>query len=258
VVAARPVAVSSIDTVTDGVHFTLATSTPADVGHKALATALSDLAAMGAEPGEALVSFVLPDGFAEGDALELARGVAALARRTGTAVAGGDVVGGAVLTVTVAVNGWADTEEELCGRDGARTGDLVGVTGELGGAARPEEANERHRRPEPRLAEGRAFARAGAHAMIDLSDGLATDAGHLARASGARLRIELERLPLAAGVSAELAATGGDDYELLVCGPRELEKAAPLTWVGEVVDGEGLELIGADGRPAEGLAGYEH
>jgi thiamine-monophosphate kinase len=255
VVSARPLAVSSIDTVTDGV---LATSSPADVGHKALATALSDLAAMGAEPGEALVSFVLPDGFSAEDALELARGVAGLARRTGTAVAGGDVVSGRALTVTVAVNGWADSEEDLCGRDGARPGDLVGVTGELGAAARPEEASERHRRPEPRLEEGRALARAGAHAMIDLSDGLATDAAHVARASGARLTVELERLPLAAGVTPELAATAGDDYELLVCGPRELERAASLNWIGEVAAGEGLVLLDPSGHPVAGLAGYEH
>jgi len=240
------------------VHFSLATHSAADVGHKALATALSDLAAMGADPGEALVSFVLPSGFDDEDVLEIARGIAELAARTGTAVAGGDVVRGGALSVTVAVTGWADREDQLCGRDGAQPGDLVGVTGELGGAARPEEATPRHRRPEPRLDSGRALARAGATAMIDLSDGLATDAAHVARASAVGLRIELARLPLAAGVGAQLAATAGDDYELLVCGPRELERAAELTWVGEVVAGTGLELLDADGRPAEGLAGYEH
>jgi thiamine-monophosphate kinase len=258
VVAARPIAVLSIDTVTDGVHFTLATHSPADVGHKALATALSDLAAMGAAPGEALVSFVLPASFSDDDALEVARGLAELAERTGTAVAGGDVVRGAALTVTVAVNGWADRPEQLCGRDGARPGDLVGVTGELGGAAVPEEATVRHRRPEPRLGEGRALAQAGATAMIDLSDGLATDAAHVAQASATQLRIELERLPLARGADARLAATGGDDYELLVCGPRSLEQAADLTWIGEVAEGEGLVLLDAGGRPVEGLSGYEH
>jgi len=258
VVAAKPFAVQSIDTVAEGVHFSLATHSAADVGHKALATALSDLAAMGAAPGEALVAFVLPQDFDDEDALEMTRGIAEVAASTGTAVAGGDLVRGGALSVTVAVTGWAESEDELCGRDGARPGDLVGVTGELGAAARPEEASERHRRPEPRLEEGRALARAGAHAMIDLSDGLATDAAHVARASGVSLRIELERLPVAAGVTAQLAATAGDDYELLVCGPRELEQAAELTWIGEVAAGEGLELLDARGGPVEGLAGYEH
>ncbi len=258
VVAAKPFAVQSIDTVAEGVHFSLATHSAADVGHKALATALSDLAAMGAEPGEALVAFVLPQDFDDEDALEIARGIAEVAADTGTAVAGGDVVRGGALSVTVAVTGWAESEDELCGRDGARPGDLVGVTGELGGAASPEEATLRHRRPEPRLDAGRALARAGATAMVDLSDGLATDAAHVARASSVRLRIELERLPVAAGVTAQLAATAGDDYELLVCGPRELERAAELTWIGEVTAGEGLELVDAQGRPVEGLAGYEH
>ena len=257
-VAAAPIAVSSIDTVAEGVHFSLDTSSPADVGHKALATALSDLAAMGAAPGEALVSFVLPAGFPDEEALELARGIGVLARRTGTAIAGGDIVRGGSLTVTIAVNGWAESEYELCGRDGAQPGDLVGVTGELGAAARPEEASERHRRPEPRLEEGRALARAGATAMIDLSDGLATDAWHVARASGARLRIELARLPLAPGVTPRLAATGGGDYELMVCGPRVLEDVAGITWIGEVAEGEGLELLDVAGAPVEGLSGYEH
>jgi thiamine-monophosphate kinase len=287
VVRARPLAVTSIDTVVDGVHFSLATHSAADVGWKALATALSDIAAMGAEPGEAYVSLILPAGFDE--ALELVGGMEQLAERCAATIAGGDVVGGPALAVTVAVTGWADAEEELAGRDGASPGELVGVTGELGGseagrrlleadgrapreaaAATAPEAGEpredalvrRHLRPEPRLTEGRALAAAGVGAMIDLSDGLATDAGHLAEASGVELCLRLDDVPRAQGVDPVAAAIGGDDYELLFTIAPERRgaaaAAAPVTWLGDVRAGHGLVLLGADGRPVEGLRGYEH
>ena len=270
VVRAAPLAVTSIDTVVEGTHFRLSTHSAADVGWKALAGALSDLAAMGARSGEAYVSLVLPAGFPE--ALELVDAMEELAAECETTIAGGDVVTGPALTVTVAVTGWADDESELAGRDGARPGDLVAVTGELGGSEagrlllergerEPPGLLERHLRPRPRLREGRALAAAGVSAMIDLSDGLATDARHVATRSGVELRVELERLPLASGVTAETAAVGGDDYELLVTVPPDrraaAESAAGLTWIGTVAEGKGLVLLGPAG-PVEGLAGYEH
>jgi thiamine-monophosphate kinase len=293
VVRARPLAVTSIDTIAEGVHFLRSTHSPGDIGHKALATALSDLAAMGADAGEAYVSLALPEASAGEEALALVGGLEALAERTGVTLAGGDVIRFSSLVVSVAVTGWAEHEEELVGRDGAEPGHLVGVTGTLGAAgagllllegadaALPGEEREelirRHVRPEPRLEAGRALARAGARAMIDVSDGVATDAGHLAARSGVGLHLRLADLPLAPGVekvadasgrdSLELAACAGDDYELLVCAPPErrvaLEEAAasagvPLSWLGEVGGGSGAVFTGRDGAPVRGLAGYEH
>jgi thiamine-monophosphate kinase len=287
VVRSRALAVTSIDTIAEGVHFTRSTHSPADIGHKALAAALSDLAAMGAGPGEAYVSLALPGDLPEAAALELAEGLAALARDEGVTVAGGDVVSA---VVSVSVTGWADDEAELVGRDGARPGDVVGVTGALGGSGAgllvlggeaPGVAEDlsagvvlRHRRPVPLLRAGRALAAAGATAMIDVSDGPATDAAHLARASGAGLELELEALPLHPGVSEvagaagrdapELAATAGEDYELLfTISPENWDAAAggagvPVTRLGRVVDGDGLVLLGPGGRRVDGLLGFEH
>jgi thiamine-monophosphate kinase len=270
VTRSRPFAVTSIDTLVDGVHFERATHRARDIGWKALATALSDLAAMGAEAGEAYVSVVLPRGFVE--ALELVEGMEELAASCGVTIAGGDVVRGGLLVVTVAVVGWAEREDQLVGRDGAQPGDLVGVTGELGGSeagrrlleageTEPAELVARHLRPRPRLESGAALARAGASAMIDVSDGLATDARHVADRSGVALEVRLEAVPRAAGVSPEEAVTGGDDYELLVTVPPQrraaAEAAAPLTWIGVVSSGSGLVLLGAGG-PISGLRGYEH
>jgi thiamine-monophosphate kinase len=254
--------VTSVDAMVEGVHFRLddGSASPFDVGWRALAGALSDLAAMGSKPGEAYIALGVSRQAGEEQALALMRGALQLATATGTVLAGGDVVKSPVLTACVTVVGWADDERELIGRDGALPGDLVGVTGRLGG--KPS-------RPVPRLAEGRALARAGAHAMIDLSDGLATDARHIGERSGVSLEIELGQLPLDAGVSGwEQAATAGEDYELCFCvAPadrgrveRVLHEAdgAPLTWVGRVSDGPpGASFLDEHGVQQR-LEGFEH
>ena len=260
VVRAGGAAAVSTDVMVDGTHFRLGEASPEDVGWRALAGALSDLAGMGAEAGEAYLSVVLPPGFGDEDVVALHRGAEALAAECGVTIAGGDLTRGPALTVAVTVVGWAASASELIGRDGARAGDVVGVTGTLGGSAAalqglPGSERSLYLRPRPRLAEGRALAAGCAHALMDLSDGLATDAARMALASGVRLVLDAAALPLGPGVAdAELAATGGEDYELLVCGPDTLPG---LTWVGEVVAGEGVEWIEAP-PGAAAWRGFEH
>lgn len=293
---------TSVDALVDGVHFRRDLASPAQIGHKALATALSDLAAMGAEAGEAYVVLGLPADFGEEECLELLDGMSALAAATDTDLAGGDLTRSSQLFLAITVVGHAPSPDAFVTRSGARPADALVVTGEIGGASAgldllqnangsihtpigvskhqmtPGQADALRRRqlePTPRLAAGRVLACAGATAMIDLSDGLGADAGHLARASEVKLEIEAAAVPLAPGAIALSEATGrdpwwllsgGEDYELLASVPPDrLEEAraavlskggTSLTKVGEVQAGSGVEIRLPGGRLLE-PAGFD-
>jgi len=273
---------TSVDAIVEGVHFRREQSSLRQIGHRALAVALSDLAAMGAEPGEAYAALGVPADLDEDGCIELLDGLAELAAATGTSVAGGDLTRAPALTLAMTVVGYAPAPESLVTRGGAQPGDALAVTGELGGAAAgllllervdsPDVENgmlvARQLEPWPRLTEGRALAAAGAKAMIDLSDGLGGDATRLAEASGVAMRIDAAALPVAAGVAEvaaaagreplQLAVSGGEDYELLVALPPErLAEASALlgnangvalTQIGSVAAGSGVEIRLPDGR----------
>jgi thiamine-monophosphate kinase len=219
--------VVSVDSVVAGVHVDLALCSPADVGWKALMGALSDLAAMGARPLGALVALCVPGPGSGGElALGVMEGVAEASQVTGCPVVGGDVSEAAQLVVAVTVLGTVDGGKPVP-RSGARDGDAIVVTGPCGGSAAglrrlrsgqggqgADSPGLPYRRPVARLSEGVVARLGGAHAMIDISDGLALDLHRLADASGVGFR--LGSVPVAEGATLEEALGGGEDYELLV------------------------------------------
>jgi thiamine-monophosphate kinase len=269
----------SIDASLEGVHFRTSWLGFPEIGWRATAAALSDLAAEGAEPIGVLVSLGVPsDG--EGDsvdsAAEIMMGVAAAAQSVGAKVLGGDLARAERYLVDVCVVGKV---ERPVRRAGARSGDGVWVTGTLGGVGtalrelqagrRPDpESLRRFAHPEPRVAAGRWLAGKGATAMIDLSDGLAGDARHLAAASGLAVDIALERVPCWIGVQPLLAARSGEEYELLVTLPSafgESQAAAfaqihdlPLTRIGTCAAGPAGVRFTDRGVPVAVPGGFDH
>jgi len=225
------------DCVVEDVHF-LRSQDPARVGWKALCRPLSDIAAMGGVPGQALVTVISPPDLDPAYWQAFYRGIRKAARRFGVAIAGGETSRQPQgIAVSVALTGSMDGVKPVL-RSGGQAGDRLFVTGRLGGSAAGH-----HLDFLPRLAEGRWLAgSAGASAMMDLSDGLGSDLPRLARASGCGFRVDLAQLPLRPGVTAHQALTDGEDYELLFALPSR--KAAllagwpfpntPLTWIGEL------------------------
>lgn len=241
------------DTLVEDVHFRAAWTGWRDLGWKAATVNLSDLAALGAEPEALLVALALPAAFDADAVAELYEGL----NEPGVPVSGGDATRSPLLVLTVTAVG---RSERVPGRAGARPGDALLVTGPLGGAAAGlhalreglagfDELVARHRRPPLRLEEGRRLARV-AHAVVDLSDGIASDAARIAERSGCRLVLEPDRIPRAP----RLEEVGdlpfwalGEDYELLAAVAPEDVDALGFPVVGRCEKGEGVEPAGLDG-----------
>jgi thiamine-monophosphate kinase len=253
--------VVSTDACVEGVHFRREWLTPEEVGGRATAAALSDLAAMGALPVGMLLALGVPTEWS-GALVALSRGVGDAAAAVGCPIIGGNVVRSRELSLTITVLG---TAVRPLTRSGVQPGDGIYVTGTLGGpraavrawmdGSTPRvEHRARFATPRPRIAEARWLADAGCRAAIDVSDGLIADAGHLALASGVRLDLDLSLLPCVKGVSLDEAASGGEEYELIVAlsPAQEADTAAfeqrfglPLTRIGTAAEGAGVAIKGA-------------
>jgi thiamine-monophosphate kinase len=265
------------DMLVEGRHFK-GWAAPEDVGYKAVAVNVSDVAAMGGTPRFVLVSGAAPD---PETALGVFAGVAEACRDFGLYPLGGDTTGADAITIDVAILGELEAPPVL--RSGARPGHLLAVTGELGASAAGLLALEegvdgfeglkgRLLRPRPRVDAGRAAARLGVGAMIDLSDGLASDVRHVCERSGVGCAVELDRLPvsddtreLATSLGRDpcvLAAGGGEDYELLISAPEQVLGSlvgaveVPVTVVGEVTE-SGIAFR-RGGETVEDLSGWDH
>lgn len=261
--------VVSTDSLVEGIHFRLEWTDWERLGHKALAVNLSDLAAMGAQPGIAVISLGLRGSERVSDLEALYRGMGALAVQTGVRIAGGDIVASPnALSLTVTVLG-ASRDGQVLHRSGAKPGDVIGVSGTLGAsaaglkllqaggmnarrrAATADQLIESHLRPQPRLELGRILLEGGATSAMDLSDGLLGDLPKMLSRSHVRARINEQAIPVAAAVRAlfpedrlNLALRGGEDYELLFTAPQqifqELRDSArsigvSLTAIGEIL-----------------------
>ena len=267
--------VVSTDTSTEDVHFRRTWLHPIEIGWRAAMAALSDLAAMGAEPLGVLIALGAPPAW-DADLDEVLHGVGDACASARVPIIGGDTTRGPVLTLGITVLG---TAAEPMRRDGARPGDWLYLTGALGGPGAAVQAwyggrsplpthRARFARPVARLGMGAWCAANGATAAIDLSDGLVADAGHIAAASGTRLVIELGSVPVVGGVSARDALASGEEYELLIAGPAGMDRAAQaarvgtLTPVGRVhapAADESAGVIVRDGPlRVDPPAGYDH
>jgi thiamine-monophosphate kinase len=280
---------ATVDTLVQDVHFSMDTISWRELGWKALAINLSDIAAMGGVPRYALISLALPEHTEVEDMAALYEGMIGLAKQFEVAIVGGDMSRAPLASITVVILGSAIEYGRILTRSAASPGDKIAVTGYLGTAAAglemltkrlqlsPEAAaylRNAFLHPSPRIAEGQLLVEQGVKTAIDISDGLVSDLTHICKASRVGARVEIDRLPIPPAVKAdfgdralELALSGGEDYELLftasaeVIGKVEEEASCPVTVIGEMVadkTGE-VSLIDINGKPFHlRRAGWEH
>jgi thiamine-monophosphate kinase len=274
--------IATTDTLVQGVHFLAGVTPWRDLGWKALAVNVSDVAAMGGSPAFALVTLAVPPDAVVESFDELYVGLRECAEAYGVTIAGGDVVRAPVFSVTVALMGEAVMEGReplLLRRDAAKTGDAIAVTGVLGdsaaglrrlteGGSAVDALVQKHLRPQPRLESGRAAIEAGIRCGIDVSDGLLQDVGHICEASGVSAVLRAQDVPVSDALRAAypdealmLACTGGEDYELVLVGTRERLEGLDVSVIGEIVpEAETLaQLLDKSGEPLTfPEAGWDH
>ncbi len=279
---------ATVDSLIQDVHFSLSTISWKELGWKALAVNLSDIAAMGGMPRYALVSLALPGDTEVEDVTALYEGMMELAQQFQVAIVGGDTCKAPVVSITVTVLG-SSHSQNILGRATARPGDNIAVTGYLGSAAagmemltnklqfEPEGTTylrDAFLRPRPRIAEGQLLVKQGVATAIDISDGLLSDLRQICKASRVSARVEVDRLPVQPVVrdnfgerALELALAGGEDYELLFTASAGVinrvkgEAPCPVTIIGEITEdkpGE-LSLLDTSGNPVNPRdIGWEH
>jgi thiamine-monophosphate kinase len=281
---------ATIDSFIQDVHFCLDTASWQDIGWKALAASLSDIAAMGGVPRYALVSLALPDHTEVEAVTSLYQGMIELARHYEVTIVGGNISRSPLVTIVVTILGSSQRQDKsLLTRSAAVSGDKIAVTGYLGAAAAGSEMliNKLQFDPEttaslsnaflhpcPRIAEGQLLAEQGVKTAIDISDGLISDLNQICKASQVGARIEVDRVPILPAVKAnfgdralELALSGGEDYELLFTASDEVINkvkeaiSCPVTVIGEMVTNKlnKVTLIDKKGNPVNlNRAGWEH
>ncbi len=279
---------ATVDSLIQDVHFSLSIISWNELGWKALAVNLSDIAAMGGVPRYALVSLALPGATEVEDITTLYKGMVDLAQQFEVAIIGGDTSHAPLVSITITVIGSTrNRDKHILTRSAAKPGEKIAVTGYLGTAAAglemltkqlqlDPEANaclkQAFLQPYPRIAEGRLLVEQGVKTAIDISDGLISDLNQICKASQVSARIEVDRVPIQPAVKTnfngglELALSGGEDYELLFTGSAEVINrvkravSCPITVIGEIVAGKpGTTLIDSQGNPFNlGKTGWEH
>ena len=287
-------ALLTTDLMVEDVHFTLKSITPHQLGYKSIAVNISDIAAMGGLPRYAVVSLALPPETEVAYVEDIYRGMAEVSRANDVRIVGGDVTRSDKLIINVALMGEVE-EEKLTRRSDAQPGDIIMVTGELGASAaglrlvlhpdiEPKVKNAAalkmaHFQPKPQIKAGRILSSLGVNAVEDISDGLASEIGHICDASGVGARLYLTKVPVADGVDSvtaltgeraiDLAVSGGEDYELVFTLPAELrtlviqtleDAGIKITAVGEILEAShGVTAVDWDGRETPlGQVGYTH